>query len=338
MKNLLLVTSLCLCNFVFAQNTDSTEFYFQKGMAEKTAGRFLVASQQFDKALNFNPKHQPSLLQNAYSCLEMKRTDQAKALLIKLYEFYPNFQEAKQDLMQIYFNYRQFSEAIALANTCNNCKGSARILGMSHYEKEDYPEAEKHLLTALKQDPSDAVATHTLARVYVDMELYKKAIPWYEKAVALKDAKSSWMYEQGILLYNQSQYKAAMQAMQNAADHGYTQSHDFNENLGFASLYSGEYEKGESLLMTVLEKKPGNKDLIRGLAEVLFQQKQFDKSLQYCQKLLELDGNDGKALYQAGLCFQRKGEKDRGQQMCDKAIIIDPSLASLRTKKEITGL
>jgi len=338
MKHLLLVISICLCNFVFAQNTDSTEFYFQKGMAEKNAGRFLVASQQFDKALIFNPKHQQSLLQNAYSCLEMKRTDQAKALFIKLNEFHPDLQEAKQELMQIYFNYRQFPEASTLAKKCNNCKGSARILGMSLYEQEDYPEAEKHLLAALKQDPSDAVATHTLARVYVDMEYYAKAIPWYEKAVAMKDAKNAWMYEQGILLYNQSQYKAAMQAMQNAADHGHIQSHDFKENLGFASLYSGEYEKGESLLMSVWANKPGNKDLIRGLAEVLFQQKQFDKSLQYCQKLLELDSNDGKALYQAGLCFQRKGEKNRGQQMCDNAIVMDPSLSSLRTKKEITGL
>jgi hypothetical protein len=39
-----------------------------------------------------------------------------------------------------------------------------------------------------------------------------------------------------------------------------------------------------------------------------------------------------------GMSFQKKGEKDRGQQMCDKAIEIDPSLASLRRKKEIPGL
>ena len=68
------------------------------------------------------------------------------------------------------------------------------------------------------------------------------------------------------------------------------------------------------------------------------QQKQYDKSLAYCQKLMELDAKDGKALYQAGLCFQKKGQKDRGQQMCDKAIEMDPSLTSLRRKKEIAGM
>jgi tetratricopeptide (TPR) repeat protein len=76
---------------------------------------------------------------------------------------------------------------------------------------------------------------------------------------------------------------------------------------------------------------------MRDMAEIFYEKQQFDKSLEYCQKLMELDAKDGKALYQAGLCFQKKGQKDRGQQMCDKAIEMDPSLASLRKKKEMPG-
>jgi len=66
--------------------------------------------------------------------------------------------------------------------------------------------------------------------------------------------------------------------------------------------------------------------------------KMYDKCLDYCQKLMEMDMKDGKALYQAGLCFQKKGEVSRGQQMCDKAIEMDPTLAGLRRKKEIQGM
>jgi hypothetical protein len=43
-------------------------------------------------------------------------------------------------------------------------------------------------------------------------------------------------------------------------------------------------------------------------------------------------------LYQAGLNFIKKGDKYRGQQLCDKAIEMDPSLANLRQKKEMFGL
>ena len=59
----------------------------------------------------------------------------------------------------------------------------------------------------------------------------------------------------------------------------------------------------------------------------------YDKSLEFCQKLMELDLKDGRALYQAGLCFQQKGDKERGAQMCDKAIELDPSLRGLKTKR-----
>jgi tetratricopeptide (TPR) repeat protein len=103
-------------------------------------------------------------------------------------------------------------------------------------------------------------------------------------------------------------------------------------------MYSGDIARGEEYLEMVVAKKPHAKDLLRDIAQVLYQQKQYDKSLAYCQKLMELDMNDAKALYQAGMCFQKKGEKDRGQQMCDKAIEMDPSLASMRQKSMSAGL
>jgi len=57
--------------------------------------------------------------------------------------------------------------------------------------------------------------------------------------------------------------------------------------------------------------------------------------------LSETDGDGYKgweALYQAGLCFQKMGQKDKGQAMCDQAIELDPSLAGLRQKQMSPGL
>ena len=52
--------------------------------------------------------------------------------------------------------------------------------------------------------------------------------------------------------------------------------------------------------------------------------------------LMELDEKDSKTLFQAGLCFQKKGMKEKGENLCDKAIELDPSLESLRTKRDIS--
>jgi tetratricopeptide (TPR) repeat protein len=84
-----------------------------------------------------------------------------------------------------------------------------------------------------------------------------------------------------------------------------------------------------------MARKPGNKEIIRDIAQAFYDNKMYDKCLGYCQKLMEMDKNDAKALYIAGLCFQKKGEKEKGQQMCDKAVHMDPTLAGLRRKREL---
>jgi len=48
---------------------------------------------------------------------------------------------------------------------------------------------------------------------------------------------------------------------------------------------------------------------------------------------MELNPKDSKALYMAGMTFQKQGQKEKGQAICDKAIAMDPSLAEKRQKK-----
>lgn len=323
---------------LLGQNSDSAQFYFKKGQEDKNAKRYLVASQAFEKAIKYDPSHTQAYLENGYVNLEMRKTDAAIRNFTKVHEQQPGNKVAIKELMDLYYNYRQYNKATEFARKCSDCQGAQRIIGMSFYKQEDYPKAEKALLIALSQNPNDAEATYTLARTYLDMEEYRKAVPYYEKAVRMDKTKKSWMYELGLLYFNLTNYKAAVASMNNAALNGYAQNNDFNENLGYAMLYSGEYEKGEQLLLGIWARKPGNKDILRDMSEVLYQQKQYDRSLVYCQKLMEIDQNDSKALYQAGLNFQKKGNKDRGQQMCDKAIEMDPSLASLRREKKIPGM
>ena len=120
---------------------------------------------------------------------------------------------------------------------------------------------------------------------------------------------------------------------------GYIKSNDFYENAGFAYLNTGDIENGMKYLQTVLSRKPRNKELLTDIAQSMYHAKRYDDALIYYQKLLELDPKDANALYMAGMTFQKKGQKERGQQMCDQAIKIDPSLAKNRQKKgECFGL
>lgn len=330
----LLIACIVLTNTAISQNSDSATFYFNKGITEKNAKRYLLASIYFDKAINFNSHYTAALQENGYANLEMHKTDVAIRHFSNLYQQDPANKAAIKELSALYFSYHQYAKAIELANKCTDCTSSERIIAMSSYHQEDYATAVKGLLNVIAKDPSDAEATYTIGRSYLDMELYAKAVPYYTKAIELDTTKNAWMNELGLLFFNLNDFKQAANYFIKAADHGYPVTNDFNENLGYAYIYSGQFDKGEKLLLAILAKKPGNKDILRDIADAYYKQKSFDKSLDFCRQLIELDANDAKALYQAGLCFQQKGEKQKGQSMCDNAIKMDPSLSGLRQKKD----
>ena len=338
MKNLFTLLALTGSIHSFAGTPiDSAQFFYSKGLEEKAAKHFSVASQLFTKAVSINTSFTEAYIENGYANLEMHKTDQAKENFTKAYTLQPSNSTSIKELANLYFDYRQWDKAIEFAKKCTDCANSARIIGMSNYEKEDYGQAEKYLLQAIAKTPADAQAQYTLARTYIEMELEQKAVPYFEKAVSLNPDKNAWAYELGLLYYNNEDFKNSVRAFETAAAHGYVESNDFNENYGYSLLYSGNFAKGEEKLMGVYQRKPGDKTIIRDLAQVLYAKQQYNRSLDYCQKLLEMDPKDGKALYQAGMDFQKLGQKDKGQGMCEQAIKMDPSLESLRTKKMDMG-
>jgi tetratricopeptide (TPR) repeat protein len=333
MKNLLTIFAVLVSGAAYALQGDSSTYFFQKGIEEKKARRYQVASGHFEKAITLNPNYIEAYIENGHVNKEMRRTDAAKTNFTRAYLLDNNNDIAIAELMNLYFVYRQFQNAIDFAQRCKTCADKDRIIALSYFNMEDYGKAEKMLLSLVGKNAKDAELTYTLARTYLEMGLEPKAIPYYAKAVELDPTKAKWHFELGLLYYNNSNHKAAVISFNKAAENGYNRSNDFNENLGFSYIYSGEFEKGEALLTEIISRKPGDKELLRDISLAFYESKQYDKCLNYCQKLMEMDMKDGKALYQAGLCFQKKGEKSRGQQMCDKAIEMDPSLAGLRHKK-----
>ena len=332
MKNLLIILSFfAVQNLSAALLSDSSDFYYSKGITEKNEKRFLTASANFEKAISFNKNYADAYIENAFANKEMRKTDQVKANFLKAYELQPNNTQIIKELTNLYYDYRQWDKAAEFANKCVGCDNADRIIGLCNYETENYVAAEKFLLKAVAKNPEDALVNYTLGRTYMETEMYRKAVPFFEKAAALNPEKNAWAYELGLLYYNNNNYRSAVTAFETAAKNGYVVSNDYNENYGYSLLYSGQYAKGEEKLLSIYQKK-GNKEMLRDLAQILYEQKQYDRSLDYCQKLLEADPKDAKALYQAGLTFQKIGQKEKGQGMCDKAIEMDPSLASKRSK------
>jgi hypothetical protein len=50
------------------------------------------------------------------------------------------------------------------------------------------------------------------------------------------------------------------------------------------------------------------------------------------------DKTNAQSLYMIGMSYQKKGEKEKGVALCDKAIEMDPDLAKYKQKKSMPGM
>ncbi len=338
MKRYLIFTFITfVAQLSFSQNKDSAQFYFKKGVEENTAKLYAVAAKDFEKAIHFNPDFIDAYIDNGKVNLSMRIIGKAQENFQKAYELDPKNNEVIYQLATLTFNNHQFQKAIDLAQKCVNCDNASFILGMSYYNLEDYGKAEQYLKDALVKDDKNAQAAYTLGRTYLELENEKSAILQYRKAIELEPATSQWSYELGLIFYNQNDFKSALKYFDLAANNGYNKTNDFYENYGFAQLYSGDSESGIKTLNTVMERKPNNKELLSNIAHALYDSKKYNDALVYFQKLLDLNPKDAQSLYMCGMVFQKTGQKEKGQKLCDNAISIDPSLRKYRQKNEMPG-
>jgi tetratricopeptide (TPR) repeat protein len=97
-------------------------------------------------------------------------------------------------------------------------------------------------------------------------------------------------------------------------------------------------DKCIELLKKVLAKKPADLDLLNTIADVHYKIGKYQEAIDYWDRILEFDKQNAKALYMIGLSYQKKGDKEKGIQLCDQAIKMDPSLSNLKQKKSMPGM
>ena len=177
-----------------------------------------------------------------------------------------------------------------------------------------------------------------IAHSYADMMNYKQAIPYFQKAIELNPAQNYWVYELGLICYAMHDDKNALKYILEAGAKGYKRDNDYLENLGIAYLNVGNLDEGVAILGEILKRKPSDLNILNMVAEAYYYKGKYQLAIDYWDQVMYYDKNNASALYMIGMSYQKKGEKEKGQLLCDKAIELDPALASLKQKKQMAGL
>ena len=339
LKIIFSTAAIFISTLAFSQ-TDSSSFFYQKGIEEKAKGRRLESLKQFEKAYNYNKEDKQIVSELAAALLDLRHYGQAREKFQQLEKMGVQTDSTYRQLMLLSFNMRQFDDVIKYASLLKKVRPSeqtAFYLAKAFYEKEDLGNAIKYFEFAAKEDPKNAEIPYTIARAYADMFNYGKAVDYFQKAITLNPTQSRWVYEMALIYYAIPDEQNSLKYMLEAGEKGYKKDNEYTQNLATAYVNAGKPNEGIGMLKELLQKRPSDVNIINMLAESYYDIKKFDEAINYFDQILVIEKNNASALYMIGMCFQKKGEKEKGQALCDMAIELDPGLQSLKQKKELPG-
>ncbi len=323
---------------------DSADYFLQKGLAEKKIGRRLESLKNFEKAARYDANNKAIITELASAYHDLRRYGQARDMYKKLVELGDESAANYKQILQLSFQLKQHDDVIMYAEKLKKADPSEKVsyyIGRVNYDKDNYGDAIKFLNEAAKEDPANAEIPYLIAHSYSDMMNYKLAVPHFKKAIELDPTKSYWIYELGLICYAMNNDKDALKYILEAGEKGYKKDNDYLENLGIAYLNVGNLEEGVKILSEILKRKPSDLNILNMVAEAYYYKAKYKEAIEYWDRILEYDKESATSLYMIGMCYQKMGGKDnkeKGIALCDKAIEMDPSLASYKQKKMMAGL
>jgi tetratricopeptide (TPR) repeat protein len=321
-----------------AQSEDSSRYFYLKA-SEAQAGRlYMQAYQDYKRSLGFDPKNPDLLRQLGLTEVELRKYEEAIPVFENLLSIVPADTTAITQLTKLYFYTHRWEKTIPYATKALQMHIGEKnyyMIGKSYYELEDYGHAFSYLPSAGMEEPKNAEIPYIIARAYVDMNNYKPSIPYFQKAIALDSNKAQWIYECALVYATIYDDQSAIKYYDLASSKGYKKDNDFYENLADSYISIGKPEKGLQILQEILVKKPADLDLLNSLGFTSYKLKKYDQAIEYWDRILEYDKQNGRALYMIGMSYQKKGDTEKGKALCDKAIALDPSLKNYKQEIRI---
>lgn len=341
MKKFVLSAWFCSLAIWGVAQSDSLNFYLKQGEEAYARGQNLPAYQAYKQAVSFDAKSVEAIRGMATTARDLRYAAIARESYKKLLDLKPNDTSAISQLTQLNFATRQWPAAIETAKRSIALGAGSRnewVIAKSYYEIGEFGSSLEYLEKAWKKDSSQAELPFTAARAYVEMSNYRKAAGCYEQALRLSPDNETWMYEAAMTYSAIPDEAKAIPWFEKAIAKGYPRTKDVIENMAISYMGIKAYDKCLALVNEVLPSKPGDLELWYLAGEANFRMGKVDDAINCWDKMLALDKNQARALYMIGIAYLKKGDKSKGEGICDRAIAMDPSLAGLKTQRSQFGL
>ncbi|MBS1509641.1 MAG: tetratricopeptide repeat protein [Bacteroidetes bacterium] len=297
----MLLIAVCLAAGTQAQTT-ATEWY-NKGLDFSDAGKYDDAITALDKAIALNPNYADAYFSSGWIQNELGNYDKAIIRLQKATQLKKDFAKAYQEL------------------------------GYAYKGKKNYTEAMNNLNRAITIKPDYAMAYKVKGDVLQKLNRYTEAVTAYEKAYELDNTLEGACYELGYYWNSEGDYEKAMEWLHKAI--GINPAADSYNELGYAYYSLKRNDEAFNAYNNALKLDPYNGTAYKGIADVYrknFNPSKTEDAIENYRKALQYNPSSSGSYYGIGWCYNETEQYDSSIVYLKKSLNLDATYNAAYTE------
>ncbi len=208
-----------------------------------------------------------------------------------------------------------------------------KMLARSFLEIQHYTRAIKLYQEAEKSFPTDNDIPFKIAFCYAQIADYPSAMKYYKRALELDPDNATKLYEAANNASDAGNYKHALELYQSAEEKGYFKTTGFYANWANAYIELKDFNAALVYYAKAKELAPYDRQINFAIADIYSQQGDYKTCREILEQMLELNPNDAEVMYTIGMSYYKAGKTSKAEAYFSKAFELDPSLKSLRVAK-----
>ncbi|EAS02510.1 tetratricopeptide repeat protein (macronuclear) [Tetrahymena thermophila SB210] len=348
--------SLEYFNFAILINSNNAEAFYQKGLLYECTCNLEKAKEHFEKALQIYPQNSKYAAKvDLFAQLEKEERKAKEARVIDCKEL---IKEAKQ-----LFTNKEYQKCIEvlqkISSVSDNFPKVNEMLGYSYEQIGENEKASQHYMKALQLNPNDQTLLFNLGNCLFNLEKYDEAIEKYNILIHLNQNKPYAYENLAACYYEKKQYQESIQFYQKALEYNKVDPLT-NYGLGKAFYSNNQYEealkcfqitlsadhenpscytklantitmlKSDSLVGKIFKKnqiytKDEKSRMLSLMAGVLYEMKQYQKSIEKCEQAINLDSKNFNAYLIKAASLKELCDFVHSLNQFEEAIKINPN-------------